>query len=241
MSGPENFFVKDGYACNHAAVTYESTQSGEYWTPTRIRNAAVYQHHVYELAARIARARGSRSGVDIGCGAATKARSFLAPVLEQLVLIDQPTCAGLAATMLPDARFIGADLEVCDVDLPGKFDLIVCADVLEHLVDPRACLEFARRHLADGGVAVFSTPERDALRGRDCDRSLHDAHVREWNLDEFRRLLEWAGFAVIDQPALPAARLSPAEELLRVVVPARLRPRRWRHCQAALCTVREPG
>jgi SAM-dependent methyltransferase len=241
MSGPEDFFVKDGYECNHAAVNHEQANIAEYWTPERIGNVFAYQYHVYELAAGVARDRGLRTGLDIGCGPATKTRKLLAPVLDDLVLMDQPACADLVAATVPGARFVPVDLETCGLTLPGGFDLIVCADVLEHLMNPRPCLDFARKHLAEGGVAVFSTPERDALRGRNCTRCLHDAHVREWNLREFRRLLEWAGFVVTAQPTVPVARLPRLEERLRVLTPAGFRPRRWRSCQVAVCTIRDEG
>ncbi|HEY7841902.1 MAG TPA: class I SAM-dependent methyltransferase [Gammaproteobacteria bacterium] len=241
IGGPETFFVKDGYECNHAAASEETAELAAFWTPERIRNVFAYQYHVYELAARIARDRGFRTGLDIGCGPATKTRSLLAPVVKELVLVDQPACAALVAKALPGARFVPLDLETCALTLPGDFELIICADVLEHLANPRPCLDFAREHLAAGGVAVFSTPERDTLHGTDCTRCLHDAHVREWNLAEFRSLLEWAGFVVTAQLTLPGARLPWFEERLRLLTPSGLRPRKWRSCQVVLCAARSGG
>jgi SAM-dependent methyltransferase len=58
-------------------------------------------------------------------------------------------------------RVVQADIEVEDlVDLfPGEtFDVVVAADVLEHLRDPDRVLQMARAVLAPSGFVVFSIP-----------------------------------------------------------------------------------
>jgi len=47
----------------------------------------------------------------------------------------------------------------------GPFDLIALTDVLEHLEQPRACLQALRDRLAPGGLVVVSTPNRRSLPG----------------------------------------------------------------------------
>lgn len=47
----------------------------------------------------------------------------------------------------------------------GPFDLIALTDVLEHLEDPRACLQALRTQLAPNGLLVISTPNRRSLPG----------------------------------------------------------------------------
>src|SRR5262249_57709506 len=59
------------------------------------------------------------------------------------------------------ARVIVGDLERIDLGrtLGGaRFDVIVAADVLEHLKDPVRLLRALRRFLADGGWLVASLP-----------------------------------------------------------------------------------
>jgi 2-polyprenyl-3-methyl-5-hydroxy-6-metoxy-1,4-benzoquinol methylase len=46
---------------------------------------------------------------------------------------------------------------------PGSFDIAVMFDVIEHLFDPRAVLEAARRALKAGGLLVVTTPNFNAL------------------------------------------------------------------------------
>lgn len=231
-----NFFIKDGYVCNHAASTYEYSHVGEYWTKERIRQSSEFQYHVYALASRIAKTRGFKIGLDLGCGPARKTEKFLVPYLSEIFLLDQPNLKTFASAVLPNGKFIGVDLEVCGVALERCVDLIVCADVLEHLHDPTNCLKFVFDHLAPDGVAVFSTPERDFLRGRSCLASSHPSHVREWNRKEFRQLLEYYGFKVIRQTLFPAARIPAVQDFIRSFSIELFMPNRWKSCQVAVCS-----
>jgi hypothetical protein len=71
--------------------------------------------------------------------------------------------------------------------------------VVEHLVNPVPFLRLIRNLLRQGATAViFSTPERDLTRGKsDNGPPWNPCHVREWNSEEFKALLEWAGFELI--------------------------------------------
>ncbi len=42
--------------------------------------------------------------------------------------------------------------------LTGKYDVIVAADVFEHLQNPEQCVQFLKSHLADDGHLIFSLP-----------------------------------------------------------------------------------
>lgn len=56
-------------------------------------------------------------------------------------------------------RFIVGDIESIDVPLaPESFDVIVCADVLEHLVDPWETVKKLAGYLVPGGLFVTSIP-----------------------------------------------------------------------------------
>jgi len=56
-------------------------------------------------------------------------------------------------------KMIFANIEHDKVDLPlDYFDVIICGDVLEHLVDPWKTLERITTWLKPGGVIIISTP-----------------------------------------------------------------------------------
>ena len=53
--------------------------------------------------------------------------------------------------------FISIRLE--NIDAPEEyFDIIICADVLEHLADPSKCIAKISRHLKSGGRLIASIP-----------------------------------------------------------------------------------
>jgi 2-polyprenyl-3-methyl-5-hydroxy-6-metoxy-1,4-benzoquinol methylase len=100
------------------------------------------------------------------------------------------------------------DLERVD-DLPwaeGSFDVIVAADVLEHLRDPEAVLRLLERYLAPGGRLVVSLPNvanasvrGGLLLGRFdyTETGILDAtHVRLYTFATARALVESCGFRV---------------------------------------------
>ena len=88
----------------------------------------------------------------------------------------------------------------------GKFDIVVFADVLEHLVAPAEALELAKTLLRPGGSVVTSVPNiahwsvrMDLLRGRFNyrDVGIMDAtHVRWFTRETLQRLFVACGFRV---------------------------------------------
>jgi glycosyltransferase involved in cell wall biosynthesis len=111
-------------------------------------------------------------------------------------------------------RFVRADL---DQGLPGSigdsFDVIVAADVLEHVRRPDQLLGALRAHLAPGGTIIACVPNFGhwyprlrVLFGRfDYDRRgiLDQGHVRFFTLASFERLVRRAGFAVRRREFVP--------------------------------------
>ncbi len=111
-------------------------------------------------------------------------------------------------------RFIHADL---DQGLPpviasaGPFDVVLAADVLEHLRQPERLLEQARGVLAEHGVLIASVPNfghwyargRTALGLFDYDQRgvLDRDHVRLFTRRSFRRLLGTSGFEITQHAA----------------------------------------
>ena len=231
----ERWCVKPGYRENPASRSFDREPGARYWTAERLRATRSFQYPVYLLCRDLLRARGARSFLDVGSGPGSKLAELIAPLCSDLVLIDQPSSREIVARELPSAVFHGADLDALELDLERRFDLIVCADVLEHLKRPDGCLRFIHAHLAPGGRAVLSTPERDHLRGRDCVTSPHPDHVREWNSAEFRAFVERCGLVVERQLLLPQVRTHPLELAASRLLGRYLLRRRWASCQAVVC------
>jgi 2-polyprenyl-3-methyl-5-hydroxy-6-metoxy-1,4-benzoquinol methylase len=230
----ERFWIRADYR-SRPAHSYDRAPGHAYWSPERIATSHSFQHPVYELARRWLLRTRAQSFLDVGSGPGTKVAELIAPHCEDVVLLDQPSAQALAARLLPGARFVAADLETLALQLGRGFDLIVCADVLEHLANPEPCLRFVREHLNPNGIAVLSTPERDRLRGRACRESPHPEHVREWNAAEFRAFVEHSGLRVLRQRLLPPRRCRGFERLAARLLGRWLRPRRFASCQVVVC------
>ena len=67
------------------------------------------------------------------------------------------------------------------------------------LIDPDKCVKFIINHLADNGLAVFSTPERDHRFGIGCTECAKKEHVGEWNKNEFPMYIKRHGFKIKKQ------------------------------------------
>lgn len=238
MPETERYFIKQGYRPNLVQATYDGSENPAYWNEERLESAASFQHDVYTHAAQLASARNARTLLDVGSGPPVKLKAFFQNNSLEIHLVDQPNTATQAARLLPHARFTSANLETVEFDLGIRFDLIICADVIEHLVSPDPCLAFIHRHLASDGVLLISTPERDILRGKDCTNSPHPMHVREWNADEFRRFLESRGLTVVEHLLLPQQRTAPAKKAWGKFLKTLGRPPHWYSCQLAVCRLR---
>jgi 2-polyprenyl-3-methyl-5-hydroxy-6-metoxy-1,4-benzoquinol methylase len=225
--------IREDYRPNLVQATYDAEGADAYWTDARIERAALFQHDVYRLAARLA-ARDELTVLDVGCGPPVKLARML-PARTVVHLVDQPSTAPLAARLLPRARFTPADLETVALDLGRRFDLVVCADVVEHLVDPDPCLRFIRAHLAADGRLLISTPERALLHGADCRACVHPQHVREWTAPEFAAFLHARGFVVERHGVLPQQRVAPWRRWLAAAAWRAGRAPAWSSCQYALC------
>ncbi len=86
--------------------------------------------------------------------------------------------------------------------LPERFDVIVAAELIEHLSNPGLFLDCVSRHLTAGGELIVTTPNATSLifflqtlvLGREIDNPFHVALYTQTKL---KNLLERHGFEVI--------------------------------------------
>jgi len=228
----DDYCIKPGYRARERALTIEA-EAGSYWNAERIATAALYQHDVYELAADCAARMGDDLRIaDVGCGYPQKLLR-LQPRAASLTCFDQPTLAAVVARDFPSLRFCPVDLER-PAQPAERFDLVICADVIEHLLAPDPCLHLLRDLLTERGILILSTPERDLVRGADCMSSDKPEHVREWNRDEFARFVTRGGLDIVDHLLVPPARLTPFERA-EIAARGERGTRRTEGCQVTVC------
>ncbi len=146
-----------------------------------------------------------RTVLDLGC-----AGGYLAAILAargyRVTGVERP--GGTAETFPPEVTLIHADLDAGLPALDGRFDYVLCADILEHLRDPRRLLEQIRGVLAPGGVLIASLPNSGNLSYRLTvragrvprhDRGLFDrTHLHFCMWANWVELLASAGYTLQD-------------------------------------------
>ena len=73
--------------------------------------------------------------LDVGCGSGANAPWYRRHGAREIVGVELDPASGAQAATVYD-RVVNEDIEAAVQALDGRFDLIVCADVLEHLIDP---------------------------------------------------------------------------------------------------------
>lgn len=95
--------------------------------------------------------------VELGCGYRAKLLVALRPRLRRGVGVDFHVDPNLQ-TLAPFTFFEGPIEETLPKLADASFDVVMLISVLEHLVDPLAALESARRLLKPGGVLLINVP-----------------------------------------------------------------------------------
>lgn len=85
-------------------------------------------------------------------------------------------------------RYVVGDCQTLE-QAEGPFDLICHFETLEHLAHPEQFLRAAAQRLATDGLAIISTPDREACPPFVGGRPRNRFHLHEWRRDEFLDLL----------------------------------------------------
>jgi 2-polyprenyl-6-hydroxyphenyl methylase/3-demethylubiquinone-9 3-methyltransferase len=101
-----------------------------------------------------------KTALDVGCGAGLLAEP-LARLRAQVTGIDASPELIAVAREHAAAMGLEVDYRAGDVQqLEGRFDLVTCMEVVEHVAEPAAFLEALAKRLAPDGLLVLSTPNQ---------------------------------------------------------------------------------
>jgi hypothetical protein len=103
--------------------------------------------------------------------------------------IDTETTVEFLQEKYPDKHW--AVSELLGPELFDDFDIVIAADVIEHLEDPALLLDALARSRAR--TVILSTPARELLierGGRPFGPPLNPSHYCEWTSDEFRQFVD---------------------------------------------------
>ena len=187
---------------SRAADYYDNYWRSEGWeTRPALKLVELFERHISDR----------DECLDVGCGdggtsgvwCQRRAASYVGvDVSEAAVAVARDR--GLAAQPIEDA----STLPFAD----GSFDVAVCVEVLEHLLEPQLAVAETGRVLRPGGRLIATVPNVvhwrnrvDALVGRWNPRGDHlssaepwrDAHLRFFTLRSLTSLIEQCGFRVV--------------------------------------------
>lgn len=192
----KTYCIKSGYQPRIESEPSTSKEEGEpYWNEKRMKSSQYYQYSVYTRAASYIKKAKLKNVLDIGSGSGYKLMKLIFPYCKKVTGIDQPYIVDVCRKRYPAATWSSVDLDMQSTSL-GTYDLIICADVIEHLNDPDKLLEFIKANSNQETTIIISTPERDIMSGTDSLTPNNSDHVREWNREEFSRYVKSAGFEV---------------------------------------------
>ncbi|HYM66418.1 MAG TPA: class I SAM-dependent methyltransferase [Patescibacteria group bacterium] len=175
------------------------------------------------------RAQGARTVLDVGCSAGVLARELVArgavvDGIEQDAVAAAEAARVCRHVIVGDAESAGSQLE------SAAYDLIVMADLIEHLRDPVRMLRMLRPALGPEGRLLLTTPNvanwslrLRLLVGRwdYTDRGLLDrTHLHLFTLKTLRAALQEAGYRITDLDVtcpLPVLRRPPFSAIAHAV------------------------
>ena len=219
------FGLPTGYEENPPASADAVGQG--FWAEGAVATDVRMQAPVYRWAAEVARTPEVRTVLDVGCGSARKLVDLVAPHAH-VVGCDQASGIRRARREAPDLALVEGDLDdpaTWERALGHRPDLVICADVIEHLADPARLLDRLRDLCGPTGLLLLSTPDRSRLDGApQGGPPRNPRHVREWTAAEMEALLVAHGLGVRERRHLLPRRYSlSVAELRRTVGRARRR------------------
>lgn len=157
-------------------------------------NKDEYQDEVYRSAKKLAEDLKLNKVLDYGAGSGFKIDKYFSDH-QNVELADLgKTCKFLREKY---------NRKVYDLNMdslyPEYYDLIIAADVIEHMDNPIILLDYLKNH---SKYSIVSTPEKSSLEsiypGATHGPPGNPHHVREWTRKELFKLFDEYGFIIID-------------------------------------------
>lgn len=152
------------------------------------------QNEVYEFSRKLLDDNNFNKIIDIGCGSGFKLIKYFDD--KETIGIETEPCLTFLKSKYPNKLWINSgEPEKSFINYKESCDIIICADVIEHILNPDDLLNHIKQY--NFKYLVISTPDRAILKtmkeyglkawfGPPVNRS----HVREWTFEEFNEYLK---------------------------------------------------
>jgi len=174
----KTYDIYDGYQHRDHIAYFDDTGHGD-----------EHQLEVYKIARHLADKFSCKNIIDIGCGSGFKLLQFFGHL--DTIGVDLPPTISVLEERYSERKWLVSDFAEKPMD---EVDLIICSDVIEHVLNPNDLLDYINK--IDYKYVVISTPDRDLLRDTRPTYDRHEegppenpCHVREWNMPEFNKYI----------------------------------------------------
>lgn len=147
--------------------------------------------HQRRLILKLVRRLQFRSVLDVGCGQGSLLLDIMAehPDIEPHGVDISPTAIEFARRKVPNGTF--GLLDLVHEALPGTYDLVICSEVLEHIVEDVEAIRNLEK--MTGGHLIVTT-----IQGRMRSFEVGEVgHVRNYARGELVEKLRGAGFEIV--------------------------------------------
>jgi SAM-dependent methyltransferase len=161
--------------------------TGERYVPGAAGLEELYVEHMsrYDFAKGLA---AGRRVLDVGCGCGYGTHHLAAGADFVLGVDRSGEAVEYARENYPHPQLAFAVMDAARLCLEGRFGLVTCFELIEHVEDPEAVLRGVHDLLDDSGVFMVSTPNKATYRAGGED-GRNPFHFREYHRDEFEGLL----------------------------------------------------
>lgn len=178
----ETYEIKEGYVSRDKEYLLKQHMIDKQWKhdPYAVRS----QKMTYRYAKDVAEKNKHKVIVDMGCGSGILLLRYFNEY--NTIGYDLPINVDWLRKNHPDRKWIYSDF---NVDVFEKPDMIICADVIEHIMEPNALMEWIKR--TEARDIIISTPQRDNLKSASNMSVIgppkNRYHIREWNYEELEK------------------------------------------------------
>lgn len=203
----KNIFLNRLLANNNTSIipayfikeNYRHRIKPSYFNDMPEKSGITWQPDVYHFSSDIASRFNCSNIIDIGCGNAQKLVTMYPKF--NVIGIDFGNNLAKCNQDYKFGTWIEYDFDKGNViniqDNILKKSIIICSDIIEHLVEPSHLLDNLKNFMNYSDVCILTTPERDLTRGKNnFGPPDNPHHVREWNMKEMEKLLNHYKFNI---------------------------------------------